>query len=107
MTAQKEISTTVGKIVEQRIKEGQIAGTDLFTEDELKEALLELAELYSDNQIAYERRRNELQPWFGCTKAAIDTEVTKLVEGALPKLSNPAEDPVNELVAIAKREAVL
>ena len=100
--------SSVDTIIEEKVKEGQIAGLDRFTEDEQEQALLELAQLYPVNQIAYEQQRNKLQAWFGCSKAAIDTEVKKFVDrNKPPALPKSDDDPVAELVAIAKREAVL
>jgi hypothetical protein len=55
----------VDTIIEEKILEGQIAGKDLLTEAEQKQALLDLAKVYSDNQITYQQQRNKLQPWFG------------------------------------------
>src|SRR5262249_51191569 len=68
-------------------------------------ALTELARLYSASRIAYEQRRNELLDWFGCTKGAVDADVENLTKHRAIPQSN--DDPVNELVAIAKREARL
>lgn len=99
--------SSVDTIIEEKVKEGQIAGFDLFTKDEQEQALLELAQLYPINQIAYEQQRNKLQDWFGCTKAAIDTEVKRFVDrNKPPALPKPEDNPVNELVAIAKREVL-
>jgi hypothetical protein len=100
--------SSVDTIIEEKVKEGQIAGFDLFTKDEQEQALLELAQLYSINQIAYEQQRNKLQDWFGCTKAAIDTEVKRFVDrNKPPALPKSEANPVANLVAIAKREATL
>jgi hypothetical protein len=102
------VRPTVDTIIEEKKLEGQIAGLDLFTEDEQEQALLELAQLYSRSKIAYERKRNELLPWFGCTKAAIDTDVKEFVDrNKPPALPRPEDNPLAELVAITKREATL
>jgi hypothetical protein len=77
--------SSVDTIIEEKVKEGQIAGFDLFTKDEQEQALLELAQLYPINQIAYEQQRNKLQDWFGCTKAAIDTEVKRFGLHPVPR----------------------
>jgi len=91
--------------VVDKIIEGKIAGKDFFTEGEQAEAIAELGELYRLSRIAYERRRNDLKDWFGCTLAAIDADVKAYIaQDALPA---PDGDPVAELVAIGKREAVL
>src|SRR5262249_51085002 len=103
------ILSTAERIVKQKIREGKIVGLDLFEEEEQREAIIELAELYVSNRIAYELRRNELQELFGVSRGAIDNVVKKLVDAALPSLSNlnDPEEIINELIAIAKREAQL
>jgi len=94
--------SSVDKIIE-RI---QIAGRDFFTEHERLQALEELAQLYTISRTVYQRRRNELQVWFGSDRPAIDADVLAYIDqhkqlAALPK---PDDDPVSELVAIGKRE---
>jgi hypothetical protein len=88
---------------------GMVEGRDLFTDEQLEDVFLELGQLWIESKIKYQRRRNELQPWFGCTKEAIDDEVKKWVErNRLPALPQPDDDdPVAALVAITKHEAVL
>jgi hypothetical protein len=68
-------ASAIDKIIEQKKLDGQIAGLDFFTKEERKEVLVELAELYMEDRAGHELRRNELQPWFGCTKGAIDDDV--------------------------------
>jgi hypothetical protein len=77
-------ASAVDKIIEQKTLDGEIEGIDFFTEEEQQAALAELAELRRSSQIAYERRRNELQPWFGCTKEAINAEVKLIIEQQAP-----------------------
>ena len=91
------------------VLEGMIEGQDFFDGDGLQEAIAELACLYNGNRIAYERRRNELQGFFGVgiTKDAIDADVKAFIDRNIPKLPKPDDDPVSELIAIAKHEAVL
>ena len=91
----------IDKMIEQK---KQIAGLDFFTKEERREVLVELAELYMEDRAGYELRRNELQPWFGCTKGAIDDDVKLFLKRYVPALPKPDDDPVSELVAIGKRE---
>jgi len=100
---QKAVDTAsaIDKIIEQK---KQIAGLDFFTKEERREVLVELAELYMEDRAGYELRRNELQPWFGCTKGAIDDDVKLFLKRYVPALPKPDDDPVSELVAIGKRE---
>jgi hypothetical protein len=94
--------------------EGQIADVDFLTKEQRTEILEQLADLYVEDRVEYERRRNKLQPWFGAGVRAIDYEVKLVIERSMEvSVSEPAalpapdEDPVAELVAIAMREAVL
>jgi hypothetical protein len=73
-----DTASAIDKIIEQKKLDGQIAGFDFFTKEERREVLVELAELYIEDRVEYELRRNQLKPWFGCTLAAIDDEVKLL-----------------------------
>jgi hypothetical protein len=95
--------SVVHKLIEQRVLDGKIAGVDLFTQDQKDQALRELADLYSYSRIDYQQRRNQLQPWFGCDKRAIDYDVQQFIERNRPLgLPGPDVNPVSELVAIGR-----
>jgi len=94
--------------------EGQIAGVDFLTKEQRTEILEQLADLYVEDRIEYERKRNRLKDYFDAGVRAIDHEVKLVVAGRLEvsiseltALPKPDEDPVAELVAMARRDTVL
>ena len=100
--------SSIEKIVQQKIREGQTVGLNL--NEEQNAALTELCVLYRTDPITYAIRLKELKPKFGgvATKY-IEVQVKKIVEQVAPtevKFEND-DDIVKELVRIAKREADL
>jgi hypothetical protein len=95
------VRSVIEQKLDEKVKEGQIAGIDRLTEKEADEWLFELAKLYVANRIVYDQKRNLVLPWFQCGVRALDAEVKKLITQDAPP---PEEDPVNELIAIAKQE---
>jgi hypothetical protein len=93
--------------------DGKIVGLDTFSEEEQNQALLELASLYKQNPIAYERRLNDFCPkgytsFFGegVTRKGVTDTVRKLVEANEPK-ALPELDVPNEIIAIAEETSDL
>jgi hypothetical protein len=110
MTEQARAKTDYSAILSRIAKRAKEARPDILLADpEKREKLVELCGLYgSNNRIAYEARRNELKDYFNCSAGAIDATVKLLVKQSQGD-ADPGDDDliVQELIAIAKREADL
>jgi hypothetical protein len=100
-------SDFMSKIRAQAAERKKIHAPDLehFSSEE-QDALIELAGLYVDNPIVFDRRLKELKPVFrGATCEAIAKHVKLLVEVGSPQSDD--EDVVDELIDIALSETKL